>query len=110
MGAAAVQYPNTPGINEERHVEAWKPIVQAVHEKGANFFMQLWHVGRVSHAVYQPDDQGPVAASAIAISGEQVITPECAAAQFAAPQSWLLYCKRAEYACARLPFAGLQGL
>ena len=43
------RYPNTPGINTQEHVEAWKPIVQAVHEKGGTFFMQLWHVGRVSH-------------------------------------------------------------
>eukprot|EP00208_Stichococcus_sp_RCC1054_P001568 CAMPEP_0206144304 /NCGR_PEP_ID=MMETSP1473-20131121/23673_1 /ASSEMBLY_ACC=CAM_ASM_001109 /TAXON_ID=1461547 /ORGANISM="Stichococcus sp, Strain RCC1054" /LENGTH=414 /DNA_ID=CAMNT_0053540091 /DNA_START=82 /DNA_END=1326 /DNA_ORIENTATION=+ len=78
-------YPNTPGINEERHVEAWKPIVQAVHEKGANFFMQLWHVGRVSHAVYQPDDQGPVAASAIAISGEQDL-PDGSKAPYPVPR------------------------
>lgn len=45
-----LQYPNTPGINEQRHVEAWKSVVEAVHEKGATFFLQLWHVGRVSHA------------------------------------------------------------
>jgi 12-oxophytodienoic acid reductase len=31
-------------------VEAWKPIVQAVKDKGGVFLMQLWHVGRASHA------------------------------------------------------------
>ena len=46
---AVCRYPNTPGINTQEHVEAWKPIVQAVHDKGGTFFMQLWHVGRVSH-------------------------------------------------------------
>jgi 2,4-dienoyl-CoA reductase-like NADH-dependent reductase (Old Yellow Enzyme family) len=30
-------------------VEAWKPIVEAVHEKGGIFFCQLWHAGRVSN-------------------------------------------------------------
>jgi 2,4-dienoyl-CoA reductase-like NADH-dependent reductase (Old Yellow Enzyme family) len=30
-------------------VEAWKPIVKAVHDKGAIFFCQLWHCGRASH-------------------------------------------------------------
>ena len=29
-------------------VEAWKPIVSAVHEKGALYFCQLWHAGRAS--------------------------------------------------------------
>lgn len=43
------RYPNTPGINTQEHVEAWKPIVQAVHDRGGTFFMQLWHVGRVSN-------------------------------------------------------------
>ncbi|XP_039034529.1 12-oxophytodienoate reductase 7-like [Hibiscus syriacus] len=35
-------------------VEAWKPIVDAVHAKGGIIFRQLWHVGRASHSVYQP--------------------------------------------------------
>jgi 12-oxophytodienoic acid reductase len=63
-------YPNTPGINTQEHVEAWKPIVQAVHDKGGVFFLQLWHVGRVSHTSYMPDDQGPVGPSPIAIDGD----------------------------------------
>jgi len=41
-------YPDTPGIWTKEHVEAWKPIVDAVHAKGATFFCQIWHVGRVS--------------------------------------------------------------
>ena len=40
--------PNTPGIWTREQVEAWKPIVSAVHEKGGIFFCQLWHAGRVS--------------------------------------------------------------
>lgn len=47
-------YPNTPGINTDEHVEAWKPIVKAVHDKGGVFFLQLWHVGRVSHTCARP--------------------------------------------------------
>ncbi|KAK6136034.1 hypothetical protein DH2020_030244 [Rehmannia glutinosa] len=39
-------YPHTPGIWTKEHVEAWKPIVRAVHEKGGIFFCQLWHAGR----------------------------------------------------------------
>ncbi|KAJ4953290.1 hypothetical protein NE237_030122 [Protea cynaroides] len=41
-------YPDTPGIWTKEQVEAWKPIVDAVHAKGGIFFCQLWHVGRVS--------------------------------------------------------------
>ena len=42
-------FPETPGIWTKEHVEAWKPIVDAVHAKGAVFFCQIWHVGRVSN-------------------------------------------------------------
>ncbi|KAJ4745558.1 12-oxophytodienoate reductase-like protein [Rhynchospora pubera] len=41
-------YPETPGIWTEEHVEAWKPIVDAVHAKGSIFFCQMWHCGRAS--------------------------------------------------------------
>ncbi|OAY63866.1 putative 12-oxophytodienoate reductase 4 [Ananas comosus] len=41
-------YPDTPGIWTKEQVEAWKPIVDAVHKKGGVFFCQIWHVGRVS--------------------------------------------------------------
>lgn len=37
-----------PGIYTEEQVEAWKPIVKAVHAKKSPFFLQLWHVGRAS--------------------------------------------------------------
>nr|WCQ76798.1 OPR3-4 [Salvia miltiorrhiza] len=54
-------YPDTPGIWTKEHVEAWKPIVEAVHQKGAVFFVQLAHVGRVSTYDYQPGGEAPVA-------------------------------------------------
>jgi 2,4-dienoyl-CoA reductase-like NADH-dependent reductase (Old Yellow Enzyme family) len=41
-------FPNTPGLWNQEQVDAWKPIISAVHEKGGVFFAQLWHVGRVS--------------------------------------------------------------
>jgi NADH:flavin oxidoreductase / NADH oxidase family len=43
------RYPQVPGIYSDEQVEAWKPIVKAVKQKGAIFFCQLWHVGRASH-------------------------------------------------------------
>ncbi|EFN55195.1 hypothetical protein CHLNCDRAFT_52565 [Chlorella variabilis] len=42
-------YPCTPGIYTQEQIDAWKPIVDAVHQKEAIFFAQLWHVGRASH-------------------------------------------------------------
>ncbi|KAK8705758.1 hypothetical protein V6N13_049351 [Hibiscus sabdariffa] len=48
ISETAQSYPNAPGIWSEEQVEAWKPVVDAVHEKGGVFFCQLWHTGRAS--------------------------------------------------------------
>ncbi|BBG95974.1 12-oxophytodienoate reductase 1 [Prunus dulcis] len=56
-------YPDTPGIWTKEQVEAWKPIVDAVHAKGGVFFCQIWHVGRVSNSAYQPNGQAPISSS-----------------------------------------------
>lgn len=53
-------YEHTPGIWTKEHVEAWKPIVDAVHAKGAVFFCQIWHCGRVSNEGFQPNGQAPI--------------------------------------------------
>ncbi|KAG6781887.1 hypothetical protein POTOM_011272 [Populus tomentosa] len=53
-------YPETPGIWTEEQVKAWKPIVDAVHEKGGIFFCQMWHVGRVSTYGFQPNGEAPI--------------------------------------------------
>ncbi|MED6128492.1 12-oxophytodienoate reductase 1, partial [Stylosanthes scabra] len=56
-------YPHTPGIWTKEQVEAWKPIVDAVHAKGGIFFCQIWHVGRVSDTIYQPNGQAPISST-----------------------------------------------
>ncbi|KAD6796638.1 hypothetical protein E3N88_07534 [Mikania micrantha] len=53
-------YPDTPGIWTKEQVEAWKPIVNAVHEKGGLFFCQIVHVGRVSNYGFQPNGEAPI--------------------------------------------------
>ena len=63
-------YPCTPGIHTPEQTESWKPVVQAVHDKGAFIFCQLWHGGRASHPDFQPNEALPVAPSAIAITGD----------------------------------------
>ncbi|KAJ6379511.1 hypothetical protein OIU76_016200 [Salix suchowensis] len=52
-----------PGIWTKEQVEAWKPIVDAVHAKGGIFFCQIWHAGRVSNSGFQPDGQAPVSST-----------------------------------------------
>lgn len=49
-------------------MEAWKPIVEAVHQAGGRIFSQIWHVGRISHSSYL-DGEPPVAPSEIAADG-----------------------------------------
>jgi N-ethylmaleimide reductase len=61
-------YIRTPGIYSEEQVAAWRKITRAVHKAGGKIFLQLWHVGRISH----PEFHGgalPVAPSAIAAEG-----------------------------------------
>lgn len=68
-------YISTPGIHSREQVEGWKIVTQAVHQVGGKIFLQLWHVGRISHPLYQPNGALPVSASAIAPKGE-VFTAE----------------------------------
>lgn len=76
-------YPNTPGIYTPEQVAGWKLVTEAVHAQGGHIFLQLWHVGRISHPSLQPDGALPVAPSAIApigmaatLTGEQpFVTP-----------------------------------
>ncbi|XP_068659663.1 putative 12-oxophytodienoate reductase 11 [Aristolochia californica] len=53
-------YPDTPGIWTKEQIEAWKPIVKAVHDKGGVFFCQIWHVGRVSNTSFMPNGEAPI--------------------------------------------------
>jgi N-ethylmaleimide reductase len=59
--------PGVPGIYTEAQVAGWRRVVDAVHAKGGVIFLQLWHVGRVSHSSFQPGGVLPVAPSAVAI-------------------------------------------
>ena len=65
VSAMGKGYLNTPGIYDDTHVEAWKAITNAVHDKGGKIFIQLWHVGRISHTSLLPANASPVAPSAI---------------------------------------------
>ena len=65
----AVGYALTPGIWSGTQVEAWKPVVDAVHRRGGRFVLQLWHTGRISHPDLHDGDK-PVAPSAIRPEGQ----------------------------------------
>ncbi len=59
-----VGYVNTPGIYSPAQVEGWSKVTGAVHGRGGHIFLQLWHVGRMSHPDFHDGDL-PVAPSAI---------------------------------------------
>lgn len=65
-----IGYPSTPGIYSADQIQGWRRITEAVHQAGGRIFLQLWHVGRISHPSLQPDGARPVAPSAIAPAGE----------------------------------------
>jgi N-ethylmaleimide reductase len=59
-------YSNTPGIYTASHIEGWKKVASRVHNEGGRIFIQLMHVGRVSHPDNTPHHRQGVAPSAIA--------------------------------------------
>ncbi|MBF6650062.1 alkene reductase [Methylobacter sp. BlB1] len=63
-------YPFTPGIYNDAQIQGWQVITSAVHEKGGRIFLQLWHVGRISHPSLQPEGALPVAPSALKPAGQ----------------------------------------
>ncbi|MFH7028340.1 MAG: alkene reductase [Heteroscytonema crispum UTEX LB 1556] len=63
-------YPHTPGIHSPEQVAGWKLVTDAVHQASGRIYLQLWHVGRISHPDLQPNGALPVAPSAIAPKGE----------------------------------------
>jgi N-ethylmaleimide reductase len=65
-------YYGTPGIHTKEQRDAWKRITDAVHEEGGLIFLQLWHVGRISHQDLQPGGILPVSASAIQPRGNSL--------------------------------------
>lgn len=57
-------YSFTPGIHSAEQVAGWREVTDAVHAKGGTIYLQLWHVGRMSHPDFHQGDL-PVAPSAI---------------------------------------------
>lgn len=69
-GQYSKTYVDQPGMISEQHVQAWKKVVDAVHQEGAKIIMQLQHSGFLSQANSQ--NKGTLGPSAIQPKGEQL--------------------------------------
>ncbi len=69
-------YPATPGIHTSEQVQGWKLVTNAVHKAGGRIYLQLWHVGRISHPSFQSDGALPVAPSALAAENSGTYTAD----------------------------------
>jgi len=63
-------YINAPGMYNDRFIDGWRAVTDAVHSAGGRIYLQLWHSGRVAHSSMMPDRGPPLAPSAIAGVGE----------------------------------------
>src|SRR5437764_461906 len=79
--------PGVPGIYTEQQIAGWREVVDAVHVKGGIIFLQLWHVGRVSHSSFQPDGALPVAPSAVPIADLRTATADGRAVPYETPRA-----------------------
>ncbi len=69
ISAQGFGWAGAPGIYTDAHVAGWQKVTQAVHGAGGRIFLQLWHMGRVSHPDFQKGEL-PVGPSAIAAAGD----------------------------------------
>jgi N-ethylmaleimide reductase len=60
----AVGYIYTAGIYSDEQVAGWKRVTKRVHDAGGKIFIQLWHVGRMSHPDFH-NGELPLSASAL---------------------------------------------
>jgi N-ethylmaleimide reductase len=80
--------PGVPGIYTQAQIQGWRSVVDAVHGKGGLIFLQLWHVGRVSHSSFQPGGALPVSSSAVPISQAlKTMTAEGKPASYETPRA-----------------------
>jgi N-ethylmaleimide reductase len=90
ISPTAKGYAWTPGIYSPEQVEGWKIVTDAVHAKGGVIYIQLWHVGRISHPSLQPNGILPVAPSAIIPAGLKTFTEDGAFTEIPTPRALTL--------------------
>jgi N-ethylmaleimide reductase len=66
-------YQDTPGIYSKEQIAGWRKVTDRVHERGGHIYIQLWHVGRISHTTLQVNDGAPVAPSAVAAKSKTFV-------------------------------------
>src|SRR5712691_2921628 len=66
-------YQDTPGIYSKEQIAGWRKVTDRVHERGGRIFIQIWHVGRISHVALQVNGGAPVAPSAIRAKGKTFV-------------------------------------
>jgi N-ethylmaleimide reductase len=66
-------YQDTPGIYSKEQVAGWRKVTERVHGRGGRIFIQIWHVGRISHTTLQPNGGAPVGPSAIRAKGKTFV-------------------------------------
>jgi N-ethylmaleimide reductase len=66
-------YQDTPGIYSKEQIAGWRKVTERVHARGGRIFLQLWHVGRISHTSLQANGSAPVAPSAIRANGKTFV-------------------------------------
>lgn len=66
-------YQDTPGIYTQAQIDGWRGVTDAVHQNGGHIFLQLWHVGRISHIDLQEDGAAPVAPSALRAASQTFV-------------------------------------
>ncbi|KAM7280669.1 hypothetical protein ACFE04_007803 [Oxalis oulophora] len=85
VSETSIGYPDIPGMWTTEQVEAWKPIVDAVHAKGGIFFCQIWHGGRVSNTGFQPNGIAPVSSTDKGLTS-QIRSNDLDVAQYSPPR------------------------
>jgi len=70
ISAMGKGYLDTPGIYTSEHVAKWREITDAVHAEGGRIWIQLWHVGRISHVSLLPEGRQPVSSTDKAADGQ----------------------------------------
>ncbi|XP_020081036.1 12-oxophytodienoate reductase 7 isoform X2 [Ananas comosus] len=87
ISPTAAGFPHCPGIYTREQIEAWKKVVDAVHAKGSIIFCQLWHVGRASNPVYQPEGAAPISSTDKPISGRwKILMPDGSYGKYPKPR------------------------
>ena len=74
VAADACAFTAEGGIFDDATMAGWKQVTDAVHAKGGQIVMQIWHAGRAAHSALNGGVQ-PVSSSARAIPDSTIHTP-----------------------------------